>query len=72
MGSASVFHWVVVGVVALIWILPLWRILERLGYRGAWALVAVFPPLALVLLWVLATRRWPIPDAQGQRRNDAG
>ena len=56
MGSASVFHWVVVGVVALIWILPPWRILERLGYRGAWALVAVFPPLALVLLWVVAGR----------------
>ncbi len=70
MGGVSVFHWVIVSLVALIWILPLWRILERLGYRPAWALVAVVPPLALLLLWVLAGRKWPIPDAAERQRSD--
>lgn len=68
---SSIFHWFIVGLVALAWIFPLWRILERLGYRGAWALVAVVPPFALILLYVIAGRRWPIPDAEGQLRSDA-
>lgn len=66
------WHWIVFGLVALIWILPLWRILERLGYRGAWALAAIAPPLALILLYVLAGRQWPIPDAGSQPANERG
>jgi LPXTG-motif cell wall-anchored protein len=38
---------------------PFWMILPRTGISKGWALVAMFPLAALVLLWVVALRRWP-------------
>ena len=62
----SPLHWVIDGIVVALWIVPLWKLLDRLGYRGAWALVTIIPPAVIVLLWVVAIRRWPIPDADEQ------
>jgi len=45
-------------------IIAMWMILPRAGIAAPWALVAVVPFGALVLLWVLALRRWP-GDAGG-------
>jgi hypothetical protein len=66
MGTFSLFHWIIFAMVAAIWIVPIWKILERLGYPGAWSLLALVPPLAPVMLWVVALRRWPIADATEQ------
>lgn len=46
-------------------VLPVWRILNRLGLRGAWSLVALIPLVNIGLLWLLAVMRWPIEQAQG-------
>lgn len=53
--------------VLVVWVLtviPIWRILTRVGYSGAWALLAGVPVVGLVLLWVFAYARWPV---EGQR-----
>jgi hypothetical protein len=63
MGTFSLFHWVITGIVAAIWVFPMWRLLERTGRPGALALLAVFPPFALLLLWVLAFGEWQRPKA---------
>ena len=46
-------------VVAVLMVVPFWRILPRAGIASPWALVAMIPLGALVLLWILAFRRWP-------------
>lgn len=63
MGSLSLFQWLIVAIVEACWIVPLWKLFKRLGFQGEWALFVLFPPAALLLLWLVAFRRWPIPDA---------
>ncbi len=52
-------------VAAVLTVIPFWRILPRAGVAAPWALAAVIPFGALVLLWVLAFRKWP-GDMPGQ------
>jgi uncharacterized membrane protein len=52
-------------IAVILTVIPMWRILPRAGIAAPWALVSVIPLGALVLLWVLAFRRWP-GDAPGQ------
>lgn len=62
MGSVSIFHWLVLLVVAFLWVFPIWKILQRTGRPGALALLAVVPLIGLVLLWWIALSRWPSQD----------
>jgi hypothetical protein len=39
---------------AALLVVPFWRILPRVGLPNWVALFAVFPPVALILLWVVA------------------
>ncbi len=51
--------WVVLGV-------PLWRILTRAGFSGAWVLLLVMPPVGwLVATLLLAFARWPAQPHHG-------
>ena len=43
------------------WIVPLYVILGRVGFSRGWAFVALFPPFAMVMLWVIAFAPWPNP-----------
>jgi hypothetical protein len=52
--------------VTILQVIPLWRILPRAGIASPWALAAALPLGALVLLWVLAFRRWPQDGAPGR------
>ncbi len=36
-----------------------WRILPRSGLSSWLALLAVIPPVAVILFWVIAFKRWP-------------
>lgn len=37
-----------------------WRIANKAGYSGFWGLTAIIPPIGLVALWILASKRdWP-------------
>lgn len=46
-------------VVAIVLVIPLWKIVEKAGYKGAWALLVLVPVLNLVALWVFAFSAWP-------------
>ena len=47
----------------IVWIVPLYRLLGRVGFKPAWAFVALFPPAGMVALWAVAFSRWKITDA---------
>ncbi|MEO1490931.1 MAG: hypothetical protein AAFV19_02115 [Pseudomonadota bacterium] len=53
-------------IVAAILVIPFWRILPRAGLPAPVALVAVIPLGAVILLWVLAFKRWPLDDVSGR------
>lgn len=59
MGGLSVFHWIVM----LVWIfgigVPVAKILGRLGYSKALAILAFIPLINIVALWLLANGTWP-------------
>lgn len=45
---------------------PLWRLLPGAGMSPALALLSIIPILGLVVLWVIAFRRWPGDDVSGR------
>lgn len=46
--------------VALLTVIPMWRIAERGGKAGAWSLLAAIPLVGPFAYWlVLATGDWP-------------
>ena len=59
MGSFSLWHWLIVAVYIVVWIVPFWRIFPRAGWSKWLSLLMVIAPLNIVLLWVLAFKRWP-------------
>jgi len=52
-------------VAAILTVIPFWKILPRADIAAPWALVSAIPFGALVLLYVLAFRRWPGDAAMG-------
>jgi hypothetical protein len=42
---------------------PVWRILSRIGFSGAWSILALVPVVNLIALWALSLNRWPIEKA---------
>ena len=46
-------------IASIVQVIPLWRILPRAGIAAPWALVAFVPLGTIVLLWVMAYKRWP-------------
>lgn len=55
----SLPHLIILAVVAMSWVVPLCIIVSRTGRNWAWGLLAIFPLLAIALLWALALMRWP-------------
>lgn len=60
MESGSMSFWVIFSVVAAVIILPSVKILHRMGYSGWWTLSYLFPPLLIVMVWILAFKKWPV------------
>jgi hypothetical protein len=44
---------------AILWCVPLWHLLPRAGMNRTWALAGVVPLAGMVLLWIVALKRWP-------------
>jgi hypothetical protein len=44
---------------AVLWIVPLWFLLPRGGLNRYLSLLGAIPMAGIVLLWVLALKRWP-------------
>ena len=59
MGNMSIFHWIVVLVVLVVYFVPIVMIIRKAGYSGWWVLVLFVPLLNVIMLWVFAFARWP-------------
>jgi predicted ABC-type exoprotein transport system permease subunit len=46
-------------IVMLILVVPTAKILRRIGYSRAWALLWLIPIVNIIALWVLASAKWP-------------
>ncbi|RYF70569.1 MAG: hypothetical protein EOO22_14080 [Comamonadaceae bacterium] len=59
MTSFSMAHGLVLVISAVIFGVPLWRIVARTGHPGIMALLFFIPLLNVGMLWWLAYTRWP-------------
>ncbi|MCC8400848.1 hypothetical protein LJ655_02875 [Paraburkholderia sp. MMS20-SJTN17] len=48
--------------ITIVEVIPLWLILKKAGYPGAWSLLAFIPVVNIILLWFNALARWPAPN----------
>jgi uncharacterized membrane protein YhaH (DUF805 family) len=60
MGSLSIWHVLIVVIIAVVFLYPYVRILRQAGYSGWWVLILFVPLVNLVMLWVFALSRWPV------------
>jgi hypothetical protein len=44
---------------AVLWIVPLWFLLPRAGMSQYLSLLGIIPLAGMILLWILALKRWP-------------
>jgi hypothetical protein len=51
-GFGMIFFW-------LVFLVPLWRIISKAGYSGAWALISLIPFVNIIALWIFAFAKWP-------------
>ncbi len=65
MVSFSIWHWIILAAWLAVFIVPLWRIVSKAGFPGAFALLAIIPLLNIVLLWVFAFIKWPVERKAG-------
>jgi uncharacterized membrane protein YhaH (DUF805 family) len=59
MDSFSVWHWVVVLALALVWLVPAAKILAKAGYSGWWCVLLLVPVINIVAYWAFAFAQWP-------------
>lgn len=60
----SAWHWIMFTLFAVVFLYPVGVILRRIGYSPFWALLAFFPLLNLIGLWIVAFSRWPADAGQ--------
>lgn len=66
MESKTLFLWLVFAAITVIVLIPTLKILKRMGYSGWWSLSFLFPPLLVVMVWILAFKRWPVQKIQSK------
>ena len=59
MGGLSIWHLIILVVFALVFIVPIVRIVSKAGYSGWWVLIWFVPFVGLVMLWAFAFSSWP-------------
>lgn len=64
----TLFQLALIVFVALLWLLPVSKILERAGFSGWYSLVTLIPIVNLIALWWFASAKWPGAKARALRR----
>jgi uncharacterized membrane protein YhaH (DUF805 family) len=67
MGTFSIVHWLIFGIIFTSWMVPAWKITSKAGYSGAWSLILLVPMVGFVAVWAFAFMKWPI-EVQAERR----
>ncbi|SFR44427.1 hypothetical protein SAMN05216203_0373 [Marinobacter daqiaonensis] len=52
-------HWLWMLVMAVLVVVPVWRICQRIGYPGWMAILILIPMVNMVLLYFIAFADWP-------------
>ncbi|GKT19801.1 hypothetical protein AVHY2522_23820 [Acidovorax sp. SUPP2522] len=52
-------------------VVPTWRILQRAGFNGAWALLMLVPIVGILVLWFVSFLKWPA-DREGSTHTSKG
>lgn len=58
MSTLSTWLWLLL-IYVIVFVIPIWRIVSKAGYAGAWSLLALVPLGNVIALWVFAFVRWP-------------
>jgi len=64
MESLSIWHWIIVILVLVLYGVPIAKILGRVGHSKWWTIVFFVPLLNIIALWVFAYSRWPSIDGR--------
>lgn len=76
MGTFSPTHWfiflVMITPLMALLVVPTWRILQRAGFNGAWALLMLVPIVGLLVPWVVSFLKWPNDREQRTSTSKAG
>ena len=59
MGGLSLWHLILLALILSIVLVPISKILRRVGFSGWLAILYVIPGVNLIMLWVFAFIRWP-------------
>lgn len=59
MGNISIWHWVIVALLALAVVVPFWKIFTRLEIPRVLAILAIVPFISILYLWIIAYKKWP-------------
>jgi uncharacterized membrane protein YhaH (DUF805 family) len=65
MGSFAILHWlIVIAILAVLYFIPVVKILQKAGYSGWWCLIAFVPLVNIIMLYVFAFADWPALRSQ--------
>jgi len=64
MTSFSMWHWLIILAIVFGYIIPLWRILSRIGFPGALSLLFAVPLINIIVLWTVAFTKWPVENSK--------
>lgn len=64
MGGFGVWQLLFMLIWVVILVIPIARILNRMGFSRIWTVLAFIPLINLIFLWVLAYSNWPIEDKE--------
>ena len=65
LGGLSVFHFILVIVVLVLYFVPIVKVLQKAGYSGWWSLIVFVPLVNIIMFYVFAFANLPV------LRNDA-
>jgi uncharacterized membrane protein YhaH (DUF805 family) len=63
----SVFHALILLVLAFVFLIPYVKVIKKAGYSGWWVLTLFVPVVNFIMLWVFAFARWPLEDRAAGR-----